>query len=193
MPQLQEEARRVNENSGVFVPSLELTEGQPAPVAANGGLSYMSFDVNGDAGTAAATEAALRQIDSGEGQRLLAEIEGAPPGPIKTRWGLGFRSFSECAEHIRATGMKAPEGGVVLPLRYTIDERPVYTVVRSNALWRDPSQAEIAEKLRCEEDEIERRRLYFPQVVRDARRIEQYCPAPCRFLSEPAQGSPTRT
>ena len=27
-----------------YVPSLQRTEGQPPPVAANGGLSYMSFD-----------------------------------------------------------------------------------------------------------------------------------------------------
>ncbi len=126
MSQPQEKDRLVRDNGSVFVPSLELTEGQPPPVAANGGLSYMSFDVDGDAGTAAATETALQQIDSGEGQRLLAEIEDAPPGPIETKWGLGFRSYKECIEHIRATGMQAPEGGVVLPLKYTIDERPTY-------------------------------------------------------------------
>ena len=34
-------------------------------IAANGGLSYMSFDQDGDAGTAAATEAALQQIATG--------------------------------------------------------------------------------------------------------------------------------
>ena len=44
--------------SSVYVPPLQLTEGQPPPIAANGGLSYMSFDRDGDAGTAAATEAA---------------------------------------------------------------------------------------------------------------------------------------
>ena len=38
-----------------YIPPFELTEGQPAPFAANGGLSYMSFDQDGDAGTAAAT------------------------------------------------------------------------------------------------------------------------------------------
>ena len=184
MSQPQEKDRLVIENSPVFVPSLELTKGQPPPVAANGGLSYMSFDVDGDAGTAAAIEAALQQIDSGEGQRLLAEIEDAPPGPIETKWGLGFRSYSECVEHILATGMEAPEGGVVLPLKYTIDERPVYTVVNSNALWQDPSQAAIAEKLRRENDEIERRRLYFPQVMRDARRIEEYYPGLSPYSAE---------
>ena len=40
--------------SPVYVPSLQITDGQAASVAANGGLSYMSFDRDGDAGTAAA-------------------------------------------------------------------------------------------------------------------------------------------
>ena len=42
--------------SSAYAPSLQLTQGQPPPIAANGGLSYMSFDRDGDAGTAAATE-----------------------------------------------------------------------------------------------------------------------------------------
>ena len=35
-----------------YVPPLQRTAGQPPPIAANGGLSYMSFDQDGDAGTA---------------------------------------------------------------------------------------------------------------------------------------------
>jgi hypothetical protein len=42
--------------SSAYVPPLQRTEGQPPPIAANGGLSYMSFDRDGDAGTAAALE-----------------------------------------------------------------------------------------------------------------------------------------
>ena len=78
--------------SSAYVPPLQLTKGQPPPIAANGGLSYMSFDRDGDAGTAAATEAALRQIAEGEGQAVIDMIDNAPPGPIKTKWGVGFRS-----------------------------------------------------------------------------------------------------
>ena len=33
-----------------YVPSLQLTKGQPKPIAANGGLSFMSFEKDGDAG-----------------------------------------------------------------------------------------------------------------------------------------------
>jgi hypothetical protein len=160
--------------SSVYVPSLQLTKGQPAPIAANGGLSYMSFDRNGDAGTAAATEAALRQIAEGEGQAINEMLESAPPGPIKTKWGVGFRNYSECLEYIRTSNIQAPEGGVALPLRYTIHEQPSYSIVSSNALWRDSAHAANVNALRKEEHDVVRRCLYFPQVLRDARRIGEY-------------------
>src|SRR3954454_20253327 len=82
--------------SSVYVPPLQLTKGQPPPIAANGGLSYMSFDRDGDAGTAAALEAALHLIAKGEGQAVIDMLDNAPPGPIKTKWGVGFRSYAEC-------------------------------------------------------------------------------------------------
>jgi hypothetical protein len=83
------EARRT---SSAYVPPLQRTEGQPPPVAAHGGLSYMSFDRDGDAGTAAAIQDALAEIAEGEAQRVIDMIAKAPPGPIKTKWGLGFRT-----------------------------------------------------------------------------------------------------
>ena len=162
--------------SSVYVPPFQLTEGQHPPIAANGGLSYMSFDRDGDAGTAAATKAALEQIAMGEGQALIDMLDKAPPGPIETRWGLGFRSYSECLEHIRASKIQVPEGGVALPLRYTVYEQPSYSIVSSNGLWRDPAREAEAQALRREEQQIGRRSLYFPQVLRDARRIEEYYP-----------------
>src|SRR5579862_233228 len=82
--------------SSAYVPPFQLTKGQPAPIAANGGLSYMSFDRNGDAGTGAATEAAFRLIVEGEGQAVIDMIDNAPPGPIQTKWGVGFRKYDEC-------------------------------------------------------------------------------------------------
>ena len=160
----------------VYVPPFELTEGQPPPVAANGGLSYMSFDRDGDAGTGAATEAAFRQIASGEGRAVAETIENAPPGAIETRWGPAFRRYSECMDYIRATGMEAPEGGLALPLRYTVHEAPTYTIVSSHALWRDPAREDDARALHLEERDIDRRCLYFPQVMRDARRIGEHYP-----------------
>src|SRR5690606_14569102 len=159
-----------------YVPPLQSTRGQPPPIAANDGLSYMAFDRRGDAGTGAAVEAALRQARDGRGRALTQQLEQAPPGPIETKWGVGFRRYSECLEYIRANDMRAPEGGVVLPLRYSIDEQPSYSVVPSNVLWRDPARAEEARLLRQEEQDSLRRCLYFPQVLRDARRIEQYYP-----------------
>ncbi|MCG8545091.1 MAG: hypothetical protein MJE12_12885, partial [Alphaproteobacteria bacterium] len=160
----------------VYVPSLQLTEGQPAPIAANGGLSYMSFDRDGDAGTAAALEAALAEIADGEGQRVIDMIDGAPSGPIETKWGIGFRDYDECVAYIRDNDVEAPEGGVALPLPYTIYERPTYSIVPSNAIWHDPAQTDLAEKLRKNEEDNRRRNLYFPQVMRDGRRIGEYHP-----------------
>ena len=163
-------------NPSVYVPSLQLTKGQPPPIAANGGLSYMSFDRDGDAGTAAAIEAALDQIARGDGEALIERIDNAPPGPIETKWGPGFREYGECLEHIRANGIEAPEGGLALPLRYTVHEEPSYSIVSSNSLWRDPAREAEAKLLRKAEEDNGRRYLYFPQVMRDARRIGEYYP-----------------
>jgi hypothetical protein len=163
-------------SSSGYAPPLQRTQGQPPPIAANGGLSYMTFERDGDAGTTAAIEDALAQIAEGEGRRVIHMIDHAPPGPIETRWGLGFRNHDECLAYIHATGVKAPEGGLALPLPYSVYERPTYSIVPSNALWRDPARAEAAEILRRNEKDNLRRDLYFPQVMRDARRIGEYYP-----------------
>ncbi|HIG39929.1 MAG: CmcJ/NvfI family oxidoreductase [bacterium] len=169
-------AQDTETTSSVYVPPLQITEGQPPPIAANGGLSYMSFDRNGDAGTAAATKVALTQIAEGQGQVINDMLDKAPPGPIETKWGIGFRRYAECLEYIRANNIEAPEGGLVLPLRYSIHEQPSYSVVSSNALWQDPAREADAKALRKDEQDNVRRCLYFPQVMRDARRIEEYYP-----------------
>lgn len=168
----------------VFVPPLELTDGQPPPIAANGGLSYMSMDADGDAGTKAATEDALRQIASGEGATVDEMLTNAPPGPIETKWGIGFRRYAECLDYIKATGMTAPEGGIVLPLRYTVFEQPSYSIVSSNALWKDSKREAEANLLRKDERNNAYRCLYFPKVLRDARRIEEYYPGLSPYSSE---------
>jgi hypothetical protein len=51
-----------------------------------------------------------------------------------------------------------------------------YSVVPSNALWRDPARTDVAAVLRKNEQGNWRRDLYFPQVLRDARRIGEYYP-----------------
>src|SRR6202047_1753446 len=163
--------------SSAYVPPLQRTEGQPPPIAAHGGLSYMSFDRDGDAGTAAAIEDALAEIAEGEGQRVIDMVAKAPSGPIKTKWGLGFRDYDECLKYIRqSNNIKAPEGGLALPLPYTVHERPTYSVVPSNAIWRDPQRANVVAVLRKYEQGNRQRNLYFPQVLRDARRIGEYYP-----------------
>ena len=162
--------------SSAYVPPLQLTQGQPPPIAANGGLSYMSFDRDGDAGTAAAIEAALIQITEGEEQAVIDMLNNAPPGPIETKWGVGFRSYAECLDYIRATNLEAPEGGVALPLPYTVIEQPSYSIVPSNALWRDPAREAEAKAFRKEAQDISRGCLYFPQILRDGRRMQEYYP-----------------
>jgi hypothetical protein len=169
-------AKTTKQASSAYVPTLQRTEGQPPPIAANGGLSYMSFDKEGDAGTAKAFQDALAQIASGESQRVIDTIEAAPVSGVETPWGLGFRSYDDCLAHIRASGLTAPEGGLALPLPYTIYERPTYSIVSSNAVWRDPAYAEVKETLRKNEKDNLKRDLYFPQVMRDARRIGEYHP-----------------
>jgi hypothetical protein len=158
--------------SSAYVPSLQYTEGQPPPIAAHGGLSYMSFDREGDAGAAEALKDALNLIAEGDGQRVIDMIDHAPPGPIETKWGLAFRTSDECADHIRRNNaIKAPEGGLALPLPYT-----VYSFVPSNAVWRDPARADVAAILRKNEEDNRRRDLWFPHLMRDARRIGEYYP-----------------
>jgi hypothetical protein len=127
-----------------YVPSLQRTEGQPPPIAAHGGLSYMSFDRDGDAGTAVALEDALALIAEGEGQRVIDMINETPPGaPIKTKWGPAFRKYDECMDYIRRNNaIKAPEGGLALPLPYTITSgrpTPSSGPTRSGATRRAPT------------------------------------------------------
>ena len=166
----------MNTTKKPFVPVLQRTAGQPEPIAANQGRAYTSLDVNGDAGTAAAVADALAQIASGEGQQVTDLIEHAAPGPIETKWGFGFRRYAECLEHIEVNGPQAPVGGLALPMRYTVMEVPSYSVVPSNAIWHDETRAADAAKLAKDERDNARRSLYFPQVMRDARRISDYHP-----------------
>ena len=136
----------------------------------------MAFDQDGDAGTAAATEAALAQIAEGKGQEVVDWLEGAPPGPIETEWGVGFRTYDECLAYIHENDIEAPVGGLALPLRYTAYELPSSSIVSSNALWRDPGREADAKALREEERQVGRRCLYYPQILRDARRMQEYYP-----------------
>src|SRR3954454_22367723 len=94
--------------SSAYVPTLQRTEGQPPPIAANGGLSYMAFDREGDAGTGKALEDALALIAKGAAQRVVEMIDKAPAGPIETAWGLGFHDYDQCLAYIRANGLEAP-------------------------------------------------------------------------------------
>src|SRR5690349_956581 len=87
--------------AAVYVPPLQRADGQPRQNAENGGLSDMAFGRDGDAGTAKAIEDALAEIAAGEGRRIIDMIDKAPPGPIKTKWGVAFRDYDECLKYIR--------------------------------------------------------------------------------------------
>lgn len=162
--------------ASTYVPSLQLTQGQPAPIAANGGTSYMAFSQDGDGGTAKAMQDALAWASDPETQAFIDRLDSAASGPIETEWGVGFRTYEACMDHIRSTGMEAPEGGVVLPLPYTAYKQPTYSVVSSNALWHDPSRKDMANVMRRAEAGNRHRNLFFPHVLRDARRIAEYHP-----------------
>ena len=159
-----------------YVPSLQLTKGQPKPIAANGGLSFMSFEKDGDAGTSAAVEAALTQIAEGHGKQVVDMIENSSPGPIETKWGIGFRDYDECVEYIRANNIGSSADTTALPLSYTVFEQPTYSIVPSNSLWKDLNRLSEVELLRQNEDQNRCRNLYFPQVLRDARNLGKYYP-----------------
>jgi hypothetical protein len=63
-------------------------------------------------------------------------------GPIKTKWGLEFRRYDECVRYIRqSNSIKAPPGGVALPLPYTVYER------RATAAGSNPSRPSAARQV----------------------------------------------
>ena len=61
-------------------------------------------------------------------------------------------------------------------MRYTVSDLPSYSIVSSNALWRDPTREDEAKAFRNYEQGHGRQCLYFPQVLRDGRRIGEYYP-----------------
>ena len=74
--------------SSAYVPPLQRTAGQPPPIAANGGLSYMSFDRDGDAGTAQGDRGRARaRSPRARASALIDMIDNAPPGPDRDQVG----------------------------------------------------------------------------------------------------------
>ncbi len=97
----------------------------------------------------------------------------------RNHWTLSSecaRDYDECVAYIRENNIEAPEGGLALPLPYTAYELPTYSIVPSNALWQDPARKAEAEIFRNTEEDNRRRNLFFPHVMRDARRMDEYHP-----------------
>ena len=85
----QEDTATTNESS-VYVPSLELTAGQAPPVAANGGVSFMSFERDGDAGTGAALGSGARPDRARHGQGVCRYAGHRTARSDRDRMGAGF-------------------------------------------------------------------------------------------------------
>ena len=124
------------------------------------------------------SEDALAQIAEGEGQRVIDMINNAPPGaPIKTKWGVGFRKYDECLDYIRRNNASRPPKAAwrcrcptpSTSSRPTPSSRPT----RSGGTRRAPTWRRSCARTR---QDNRRRDLWFPQVLRDARRIGEYYP-----------------
>ena len=160
-----------------YVPPLERTAGQPEPIRSAWRPVLHGVRPRRRCRNRCGVRGRARGDRLGrEPARYRDDRQGAA-GPDQDQWGIAFRDYDECVNYIRqSNSIKAPPGGVALPLPYTVYERPSYSVVPSNAIWRDPARAETAMILRTNERGNRRQNLYFPQVLRDARRIGEYYP-----------------
>ena len=82
-----------------------------------------------------------------------------PPAPSKPSGGVGFRDYSECLEHIRSSSIEAPEGGLAVPLGYTVHEQPSYSIVLAQRTvggtrCARPRQMRCARKSRTTNDDV---------------------------------------
>merc|ERR1719510_796043 len=89
---------------------------------------------------------------------------------------MGFKSYRECLESIKMKNESIPEGAVALPLRYTAYEQPSFEIVPSHPFWKHPNYKPQQKAVRWELNDTRNRNLYFPVVLRDARRIGEYYP-----------------
>ena len=92
-------ATDIDTNSSTYVPTLQRTEGQPPPIAANGGLSYMSFDrERRRRARQAAMEAALASRSPGAPAARGHRDARTPRPRVRSRPNgvTGFRDYEEC-------------------------------------------------------------------------------------------------
>ena len=144
-----------------YLPPLS-TVGAPPPFALNGGQRFEQ-SVEG----------------ASEASRLCWELRGKTepvqynvPGPIKTKFGVGFKSHGECLRHIEENvSMDLADGEIVVPLRYIASEEPTFSHVPSNSCWKDEPGG-----FRREAQMENRKNLYFPKRIRNGRRLGDYRP-----------------
>ena len=170
---IAENTENSGSNGSVFVPSLQLTKGQPEPIAANGGLSYYSFDNAGDAGTGRHYKPPSTTLKP-ERAEVIKLIE---KGPAQSRQnGASVFGATTSAWLIsRNKALTPPKAGWLCRTVYHL-RRPTYSVVPSNAIWHDPAPND-ANRLREAEEQNRHLNLYFPQIMRDARQLRNIIPA----------------
>ena len=146
-------------DSAVYVPSLQLTQGQPPPIAANGGLSYMSFDRDGDAGNQPRRwRTALAQIAEGRwASAFIDMIDKRAPRRPSDRDPLGTSRSADYDANASTTSARtgidgALQGGLVLPLAlYHLRAPDLFDRVRPMRLWRDPARQREVVKIVAQE------------------------------------------
>lgn len=148
------------------------TKGQPQPFAANGGRKWSDFQDRPDGGSAVAGQAALKWMES----RPPPKFTRAASGPLETEYGVGFSSFAECQQFIEAQGLQSDvPGEVCIPINYSINDAPSFTLVPSHTIHElQPERIREASQRAFGGDRVDN--LYFPQVMRDGRRVSSYRP-----------------
>src|SRR5213082_2974742 len=91
--------------SPAYVPPLQRTEGHTPPLAAHGGLSYMSFDRDGDAGTAEAL-----QDERHVGQAAMRRDGRRLPFRALERRHVGRRGFLRVCRNLVAGEIELAHG-----------------------------------------------------------------------------------
>ena len=118
------------------------------------------------------------KLPKGRGRRFSTGSRTLPPAPSRPNGASDSVTYSGMpGAHSRRTTSKPPKAAWRFRCSYTVHEQPSYTIVPSNALWHDPARADEAESIPQGTSGIYGRPcLYFPQVMRDARRMQEYYP-----------------
>ena len=168
------DAVEVEDTPFSYVPPLQRTAGQPVPIAAHGGLSYMAFERDGDAGTGRALEDALALIAEGDGQRVCRADRYRAAGAYRNAMGPKLPGVRRVQRPYPGAGAWGSGGRPrVAATLYDLRAADLLGCDIARDL-RDPARAALAALLKQNEDDNLRRDLWFPQTMRDARRLAKH-------------------